>query len=184
MQGANAFILGLILGGMMAIDMGGPINKSAYTFSVGLLSSHITAPMAAVMAAGMTPPLGLAIATFLFKNRFTDDEQEAGKAAFVLGLSFITEGAIPFAARDPFRVLPATMIGSAVAGALSMIFGCQSLVPHGGIFVLLIPGAITNLLPYFIAILAGTFVTTAILFVLKRPAQVKAIEKQAAVQAA
>ena len=107
----------------MAFDMGGPINKSAYAFSVGLLGSHVYMPMAAVMVAGMTPPLGLALATFLFKNRFTEDEREAGKAAGVLGLAFITEGAIPFAARDPFRVIPACMIGSAVAGGLSMALG-------------------------------------------------------------
>ncbi|GCE08998.1 PTS fructose-like transporter subunit IIB [Dictyobacter aurantiacus] len=168
MQGTNALLLGLLLGGMMAIDMGGPINKSAYTFSVGLLSSHVDAPMAAVMAAGMTPPLGLALATYLFKNRFTVEEQDAGKAAAVLGIAFITEGAIPFAARDPFRVIPATMIGSAVAGALSMLFACQLQVPHGGIFVLFIPGAVTNLLSYFIAIIAGTLVTTGILFFTKR----------------
>ncbi|GCE23409.1 PTS fructose-like transporter subunit IIB [Dictyobacter kobayashii] len=169
MQGTNALLLGLLLGGMMAIDMGGPINKSAYTFSVGLLSSHVDAPMAAVMAAGMTPPLGLALATYLFKNRFTVEERDAGKAAAVLGIAFITEGAIPFAARDPFRVIPATMIGSAIAGALSMLFACNLQVPHGGIFVLFIPGAVTNLLPYLIAIVAGTAVTTGILFFTKRP---------------
>ncbi|GCF11335.1 PTS fructose-like transporter subunit IIB [Dictyobacter arantiisoli] len=168
MQGTNAFLLGLLLGGMMAIDMGGPINKSAYTFSVGLLSSHVDAPMAAVMAAGMTPPLGLALGTFILKNRFSKEEKDAGKAAAVLGLAFITEGAIPFAARDPFRVIPATMIGSAVAGAISMLFACQLQVPHGGVFVLLIPGAVNNLLPYLLAIVVGTLVTTGILFFTKR----------------
>jgi PTS system, fructose-specific, IIB component/PTS system, fructose subfamily, IIC component len=185
MQGVNALILGLILGGMMAIDMGGPINKSAYTFSVGLLASHVTAPMAAVMAAGMTPPLGLAIATMLFKNRFTKDEYEARQATFVLGLSFITEGAIPFAARDPFRVIPSTMLGSAVAGGLSMLFGSHLLVPHGGIFVLFIPGAVVNLLPYVVAILVGTVVTTGMLFILKRPiAKVETAPQETTVQQA
>jgi fructose PTS system EIIBC or EIIC component len=169
MQTSSAIILGLILGAMMAFDMGGPVNKSAYAFSVGLLSSDITMPMAAVMAAGMTPPLGLALAATLFKNRFTADEQEASKAAWVLGISFITEGAIPFAARDPFRTLPSLMIGSAVAGALSMAFGCTLVVPHGGVFVLPIPNAVGNLGLYVLALLAGTLVTTAALVVLKRP---------------
>ena len=128
MRGANAVYLGLILGGMMAFDMGGPVNKAAYTFAVGLLASKIYTPMAAVIAAGMTPPLGLALATILFKNRFDLEEREAGGPAFVLGMSFITEGAIPFAAKDPFHVIPATMLGSAVAGAISMSAGA-CLVP-------------------------------------------------------
>jgi PTS system fructose-specific IIC component len=169
MQTGSAVVLGLILGAMMAFDMGGPINKAAYTFSVGLLTSNIAAPMAAVMAAGMTPPLGLALAAFMFKNRFTAEEQEAASAAAVLGISFITEGAIPFAARDPLRTIPSLMVGSAVAGALSMIFGCQLMVPHGGIFVLPIPHAVVNLGGYLIAIVAGTLVTTGMLFVLKKP---------------
>lgn len=165
----NAVVLGIILGAMMAFDMGGPVNKAAYTFAVGLLASEIYAPMAAVMAAGMTPPLGLALATVVFKDRFNFEEQEAGKAAAVLGLSFITEGAIPFAAKDPFRVIPSLMIGSAVAGALSMAAGCGLVVPHGGLFVLFIPNAVVNLLMYIVAILVGTIVTTAALFFLKRP---------------
>jgi len=169
MHSTSALMLGLILGGMMAFDMGGPVNKAAYTFSVGLLSSQIYAPMAAVMAAGMTPPLGLALAATLFKNRFTDDEQEASKAAFVLGISFITEGAIPFAARDPFRVIPCIVVGSAVTGALSMVFGSTLMVPHGGIFVLFIPNAVNHLLLYAAAIIAGTLVTTAALYIVKRP---------------
>lgn len=169
MQTSSAVVLGLILGAMMAFDMGGPVNKAAYTFAVGLLSSNVTAPMAAVMAAGMTPPLGLALAATLFKNRFTADEQEASKAAFVLGLSFITEGAIPYAARDPLRVIPSLMLGSAVTAALSMAFGCQLLVPHGGVFVLLIPSAVTNLGPYVMALIVGTLVTTAALFLVKKP---------------
>jgi PTS system fructose-specific IIC component len=169
MQTGSALVLGAVLGAMMAFDMGGPVNKAAYTFAVGLLSAQIYEPMAAVMAAGMTPPLGLAIAAWLYKNRFTDEEQEAASAAFVLGISFITEGAIPFAARDPFRTIPSLMVGSAVAGALSMLFRCQLLVPHGGIFVLPIPNAVVNLGGYLIAIVAGTLVTTGMLFLLKKP---------------
>jgi len=169
MQAGSAAVLGLVLGLMMAFDMGGPVNKAAYTFSVGLISSNVTAPMAAVMAAGMTPPLGIALATWLFKNRFTEDELEAGKAAAVLGISFITEGAIPFAARDPFRVIPSIMVGSAVAGAISMVAGCQLHVPHGGVFVLPIPNAVDNLGMYVVALLVGTLVTTGMLFLLKKP---------------
>ena len=165
----NAVILGLILGGMMAVDMGGPINKTAYTFAVGLLASNSFMPMAAVMAAGMTPPLALSLATFLGKNRFTRDEQEAGKAAGVLGLAFITEGAIPFAAKDPIRVIPAIIAGSAVTGAISMYFGCGLRAPHGGVFVLAIPNAVTHLGWYAVAIVAGTLVSTAVLLVVKRP---------------
>jgi len=169
MRGTNALFLGMILGAMMAFDMGGPVNKAAYTFAVGLLASKIYTPMAAVIAAGMTPPLGLALAAILFKSRFDPEEREAGGPALVLGLSFITEGAIPFAAKDPLHVIPATMLGSAVAGAISMTSGAQFLVPHGGIFAALIPGAVTNLVPYLGAILAGTVVTTGALFFLKRP---------------
>jgi PTS system fructose-specific IIC component len=169
LQEGSALLLGFILGAMMAFDMGGPVNKAAYTFSVGLLASKIYAPMAAVMAAGMVPPLGLALAASLFKNRFTVEEREASKAAFVLGISFITEGAIPYAARDPFRVIPSIMVGSAVTGALSMVFGAQLLVPHGGIFVLLIPNAVTHLLLYVLAIAVGTVVTAGMLFFVKRP---------------
>ncbi|MGQ9371353.1 PTS fructose-like transporter subunit IIB, partial [Azospirillum sp. A39] len=169
MTGANAVALGLLLGAMMALDMGGPVNKAAYTFSVGLLASGTFTPMAATMAAGMTPPLALALATVVARSRFNAQEQEAGKAAAVLGLAFITEGAIPFAAKDPLRVIPACMAGSAVAGALSMWFGCGLRAPHGGIFVLAIPNAVAPLLPYIVAIVAGTLVTTAALILLKRP---------------
>jgi len=169
MRGANALLLGIILGAMMAFDMGGPVNKAAYTFAVGLLASKVYTPMAAVIAAGMTPPLGLALAVFLFKDRFDNEEREAGGAALVLGLSFITEGAIPFAAKDPLRVIPSIMVGSAVAGAVSTVSAVQFLVPHGGIFAALIPGAVKNLPAYFVALLAGTLVTSAMLFILKRP---------------
>ncbi len=177
----NALLLGLIMGGMMAVDMGGPVNKAAYAVAVGLLASKIYAPMAAVMAAGMTPPLALGLATYLFKNRFTNDEREAGKSVWVLGLAFITEGAIPYAAEDPFRVIPSCILGSAVAGGLSMLFGCQLRVPHGGIFVLPIPNVVTNLPMYLLAIVIGTLVTTGALFVLKRPI---AVEEEVTVPAA
>ena len=169
LSGTNAVLLGLLLGGMMAVDMGGPINKAAYTFGVGLLASNTFMPMAAVMAAGMVPPLGIALATFVAKNRFSVDEQIAGKAAAVLGISFITEGAIPFAAKDPLRVIPACVAGAATTGALSMFFGCTLHAPHGGIFVLAIPNAVGQLLPYIGAIVAGTVVTTLALIVLKKP---------------
>lgn len=169
MQGSSALVLGLILGGMMAFDMGGPINKAAYTFGTGLLVSHINTPMAAIMAAGMVPPLGVALAATLFKNRFSADERQATKATAVLGIAFITEGAIPYAAADPLRVIPATVAGAAVTGAISMVAGCKLLVPHGGIFVLAIPGAITHVLAYVIAIAAGTLVTTTVLYFLKKP---------------
>ncbi|MCP3942138.1 MAG: PTS fructose-like transporter subunit IIB [Desulfobacteraceae bacterium] len=169
LQQGSALILGLILGAMMAFDMGGPVNKAAYTFSVGLLASKIYMPMAAVMAAGMVPPLGLALAATLFKSRFTIDEREAGKAAYVLGISFITEGAIPYAARDPFRVIPCIMVGSAVTGALSMVFDVNLLVPHGGVFVLFIPNAVTHLLNYIFAIAAGTLISAGLLFIVKKP---------------
>jgi PTS system fructose-specific IIC component len=172
MQGANALLLGALLGAMMGFDMGGPVNKSAYTFAVGLLGNQVYAPMAAVMAAGMTPPLGLALAAFLFRDRFDLEEREAAAPALVLGLAFITEGAIPFAAKDPLRVIPSLMLGSAVAGGLSMLFGCQLLVPHGGIFAIVIPGAAINLPAYLLAIVIGAVVTGAAVAVLKalRPA--------------
>jgi PTS system fructose-specific IIC component len=164
----NAVILGLILGGMMAVDMGGPVNKAAYTFAVGLLASNVYAPMAAVMAAGMTPPLGLALATLIAKRQFNEDEQQAGKVASVLGISFITEGAIPFAAKDPLRVIPACIAGSALTGALSMLFGCTLRAPHGGIFVLAIPNAVGQGGLYVVAIAAGTLVTALVVALLKR----------------
>jgi PTS system fructose-specific IIC component len=167
MGSTNAVILGLILGGMMAVDMGGPVNKAAYTFAVGLLTSDTFTPMAAVMAAGMTPPLGIAVATMLGGSRFTQAEREAGKAAGVLGLSFITEGAIPFAAKDPLRVIPAAILGSALAGALSMYFGVGLRAPHGGVFVLAIPNAVSHLALYALAIAAGTALTLVALLILK-----------------
>lgn len=165
----NAVLLGLLLGAMMAFDMGGPVNKAAYTFAVGLLASSVYGPMAAVMAAGMTPPLGLWLATLLAPKKFTKEERDAGKAASVLGISFITEGAIPFAAGDPFRVIPSIMVGSALTGALSMLFGATLRAPHGGIFVLPIPNAVGQLAMYALAIVAGTVVTAIMLNILKKP---------------
>ncbi|SMB87664.1 PTS system D-fructose-specific IIB component (F1P-forming), Frc family (TC 4.A.2.1.1)/PTS system D-fructose-specific IIC component (F1P-forming), Frc family (TC 4.A.2.1.1) [Pasteurella testudinis DSM 23072] len=159
MQSGSAIMLGIILGAMMCFDMGGPVNKAAYTFGVGLLASSSYLPMAAVMAAGMVPALGMGLATFLARKKFSASEREGGKASFVLGLCFISEGAIPFAARDPMRVIPSCMAGGALTGALSMLFGAQLMAPHGGIFVLAIPGAIQPVLLYLVAILAGTAVT-------------------------
>ncbi len=155
----SAVMLGVLLGAMMCFDLGGPVNKAAYAFGVGLLASQTYAPMAAIMAAGMVPALGMGLATFIAKNKFEQSEREAGKASFVLGLCFISEGAIPFAAKDPMRVIPACMAGGALTGALSMLFGAKLMAPHGGLFVLLIPNAITPVLMYLVAIAAGTAVT-------------------------
>jgi len=173
LQGANAALLGIVLGAMMAFDMGGPFNKAAYVFATSTLttaalSSGGTTIMAAVMAAGMVPPLGIGLATVIAKNKFTEQEREAGKAAWALGVSFITEGAIPFAAGDPLRVIPSIMAGSAVTGALSMIFGSKLAVPHGGIWVLFIPNVVSNLLGYVIAIVVGTVLTAIILSAVKK----------------
>lgn len=169
MQGANAVILGALLGGMMCVDMGGPINKVAYAFGVGVLSSQQYAPMAAIMAGGMVPPLAMSLATLLAKHKFSESERSSGKVAFVLGLCFISEGAIPFAARDPLRVLPSSMIGGAVTGGLTMLFGSKLMAPHGGLFVLAIPGAITPVMGYLISIAVGTVVAGALYAFLKRP---------------
>ncbi|MDX8000190.1 PTS fructose transporter subunit IIBC [Xenorhabdus sp. Reich] len=164
----NAVILGAILGGMMCTDMGGPVNKAAYAFGVGLLSAQTYSPMAAIMAAGMVPPLAMWLATVIARNKFDQSEREGGKAALVLGLCFISEGAIPFAAKDPVRVLPSCILGGAVTGALSMYFGAQLMAPHGGLFVLLIPGAITPVLTYLGTILVGTVLTAGLYGVVKR----------------
>ncbi|WP_434607820.1 PTS fructose-like transporter subunit IIB [Pseudomonas sp. D2-30] len=165
----NALLLGVLLGAMMCVDLGGPINKAAYAFSVGLLASQSYAPMAATMAAGMVPPIGLGIATFIARRKFAKTEREAGKAALVLGLCFISEGAIPFAAKDPLRVIPASIAGGALTGALSMYFGCKLMAPHGGLFVMLIPNAINHALLYLLAIVAGSLVTAVAYALLKRP---------------
>jgi fructose PTS system EIIBC or EIIC component len=164
LSGSNAILLGIILGLMMAFDMGGPVNKVAYAFGLAALASGNLKVMAAVMAAGMTPPLGLALATVLRKNLFTKAERQAGEAAWLLGASFITEGAIPFAAGDPLRVIPSLMVGSAVTGALVMGFGNTSRAPHGGIWVV---GLIGKPVLYILAIVIGTAVTAAAVIVLK-----------------
>ena len=166
---ANAVLLGAVLGGMMCTDMGGPVNKVAYAFGVGLLSSSTYGPMAAIMAAGMVPPLAMGLATIVARKKFNKGQQEGGKAALVLGLCFISEGAIPFAARDPMRVLPCCIVGGAVTGAISMAIGAKLMAPHGGLFVLLIPGAITPVLGYLMAIVVGTLVAGLAYAVLKRP---------------
>ncbi|PRY61611.1 PTS system D-fructose-specific IIB component (F1P-forming) (Frc family) /PTS system D-fructose-specific IIC component (F1P-forming) (Frc family) [Vreelandella songnenensis] len=159
MDSTNAVLLGILLGAMMCFDLGGPINKAAYTFGVGLLASETYGPMAAIMAAGMVPAIGMGIASFAARYKYSEPEREAGKASFVLGLCFISEGAIPFAAKDPLRVIPCCIAGGAVTGALSMLVGAKLMAPHGGIFVLLIPNAITPALLYLGAIVAGSLIT-------------------------
>ena len=173
MGNANAVLLGIILGAMMCFDLGGPVNKAAYTFGVGLLASSQYLPMAAIMAAGMVPPLAMGLATFIARNKFEASEREGGKAAFVLGLCFISEGAIPFAAKDPIRVIPSCMIGGAVTGALSMLFNIKLMAPHGGLFVLAIPGAISHAMLYLLSIVIGTVVTAVIYSVIKPAAVAK-----------
>ncbi|MBP1914200.1 PTS system fructose-specific IIC component [Lederbergia galactosidilyticus] len=164
---ANAVLLGVILGLMMAIDMGGPINKAAYLFGTGLIASGVYEPMAAIMAGGMVPPLGIALATFLFKNKFSKQEREAGPVNIVMGLSFITEGAIPFAAADPLRVIPSVAVGAAVAGGLSMMFNIGLQAPHGGIFVF--PLVSGSWLLYLLAVIIGAIVSAILLGLLKKP---------------
>ena len=161
----NMVLIGALLAGMMAVDMGGPINKAAFTFGIAMITAGNYYPHAAVMAGGMVPPLGIAIATTLFKNYFTEDEQKAGVINYVMGASFITEGAIPFAAADPMRIIPSCVVGAAIAGGLSMIFKCQLPAPHGGIFVLPV---VTNPMMYLIAILVGSFVTAFMIGLLKK----------------
>jgi PTS system fructose-specific IIC component len=158
-------LMGLILGAMMAIDMGGPINKAAYVFGTAAITAGNYDIMAAVMIGGMTPPCAIALATLLFKNKFTKEERDAGPTNFIMGLAFITEGAIPFAASDPLHVLPSCIIGSALAGALSMAFHCTLMAPHGGIFVFPVVG---NALMYLVALAAGTVVSALLLGVLKK----------------
>jgi fructose PTS system EIIBC or EIIC component len=164
LQGANAIVLGLILGSMMAFDMGGPVNKTAYAFAIAGLDAGAYAPMAAVMAAGMTPPLALALATAIRGKLFTPAEQRAGQANWVMGASFITEGAIPFAAADPLRVIPSLMVGSAIAASLSLMFDATLRAPHGGIFVI---GLIGNWPLYLLAIAIGTVVSAALVIGVK-----------------
>ena len=168
MGGTSKILLGIIVGGMMSVDMGGPVNKAAYLFGTASLASGNFDIMAAVMAGGMVPPLAIAICTSIFRNKFTEKDRQAGLVNYIMGLSFISEGAIPFAAADPVRVLPSCIIGSAVAGALSMAFGCALRAPHGGIFVIAI---VTNPLAYLAAIIAGSVVGAIILGILKKPVQ-------------
>lgn len=164
----NAIVLGVILGAMMCIDMGGPVNKAAYTFSVGMLASQVFTPMAAAMAAGMVPPIGMAIATWLARNKFTANQRDAGKASFVLGLCFISEGALPFVAADPLRVIISCVIGGATAGAISMSLGIALQAPHGGLFV--VP-FVSEPLMYLAAIAIGSVVTGVIYALIKPKAE-------------
>ncbi len=168
MGSASKVVLGIVLGGMMAIDMGGPINKAAYVFGTMAIANGNYDMMAAVMIGGMVPPIGIALATTFFKNRFTKAERQSGITNYVMGLAFITEGAIPFAASDPLHVIPATAIGAAVAGALSMIFNCTLMAPHGGIFVFPVVG---NWVMYLMSLAAGSVVTMLLLALLKKPIQ-------------
>lgn len=165
LNGASAVVLGVLLGGMMSVDMGGPVNKAAYVFGTASIAAGNYNIMAAVMIGGMVPPIAIALATIFFKNKFTAEERKAGPTNFIMGLSFITEGAIPFAASDPLHVLPACVVGSAVAGGLSMAFGCTLMAPHGGIFV--VP-TIGNPLMYFVALVIGSFIACGLLGLLKK----------------
>jgi len=166
----NAIALGVLLGAMMCVDLGGPINKAAYAFTVGLLASNVHGPMAVTMAAGMVPPIGMGLATLFARSKFSAREREAGKAAGVLGMCFISEGAIPFAAKDPLRVIPASIVGGAVTGALVAWLGCRLVAPHGGFFVLLIPGAMNRPWAYIGAILAGSLLTAVVYALIKQRA--------------
>ncbi len=165
MGSTSKVVLGLVLGGMMAIDMGGPFNKAAYVFGTAAIAAGNFDIMAAVMVGGMVPPIGIAIATLIFKNKFTEEERKSGPVNIIMGLSFITEGAIPFAASDPGRVIPSCIVGSAIAGALSMLFGCTLMAPHGGVFVFAVVG---NWPLYIVALLVGSAVTAVLLGVLKK----------------
>lgn len=165
LNGASAVVLGVLLGGMMSVDMGGPVNKAAYVFGTASIAAGNYNIMAAVMIGGMVPPIAIALATIFFKNKFTAEERKAGPTNFIMGLSFITEGAIPFAASDPLHVLPACAVGSAVAGGLSMAFGCTLMAPHGGIFV--VP-TIGNPLMYLVALVIGAFIACGLLGLLKK----------------
>lgn len=164
----NLVLLGIVLAAMMATDMGGPINKAAFTFGIMMITAGDYAPHAAVMAGGMVPPLGIALATTFFKNKFTKDEIDAGKTCYIMGLSFITEGAIPFAAADPVRVIPASIIGAGIAGGLTMFFKVQLPAPHGGIFVFPV---VTNPMMYLLSIVIGSVVTALILGFIKKTVQ-------------
>ena len=166
---ANAVLLGVVLGGMMCTDMGGPINKVAYAFGTGLISAQVYAPMAAVMAGGMVPPLAMGLATLIARKKFAKAEQESGKASLVLGLCFISEGAIPFAARDPLRVIPCCIIGGAITGGLSLAFGSELMTPHGGLFALAIPGVVKPVGGYLLSIVVGSVIAGVAYALIKKP---------------
>ena len=165
MGSSSKVVLGLVLGGMMAIDMGGPFNKAAYVFGTAAIAAGNYDIMAAVMIGGMTPPCAIALATILFKDKFTKEERESGPTNFIMGLAFISEGAIPYAAADPLHVLPSCIAGSAIAGGISMFFGCTLMAPHGGIFVFPVVG---NALMYLVALVVGTAVSAVLLGLLKK----------------
>ncbi|MBV8049057.1 MAG: PTS fructose transporter subunit EIIBC [Paludibacterium sp.] len=169
LQGGSAVLLGSLIGLMMAFDMGGPVNKAAYTFGTALISANVCGPMAAAMAAGMTPPLGVALATWWFRDRFNEEERQASKATAILGMAFMTEGAIPYAARDPLRVIPALMVGSATAGALTMSMAIEQCVPHGGIFILPFKQLVSEPLLFGMNVALGSAITAVSLRLLKRP---------------
>ncbi|MCO6561153.1 MAG: PTS fructose transporter subunit IIBC, partial [Gilliamella sp.] len=165
----TAVILGVILGGMMCTDMGGPINKAAYLFGTTLISLHQYMPMAAVMAGGMVPPLAMGLATLIARKKFAKPEQESGKASLVLGLCFISEGAIPFAARDPLRVIPCCIVGGAITGGMALAFGSTLMTPHGGLFALAIPGVVKPVVGYLLSIVVGTVVAGVAYALIKQP---------------
>ena len=169
MNGANAVILGALLGGMMCTDMGGPINKVAYAFGMGMISSQVYAPMAAVMAGGMVPPLAMGLATLIARKKFAKAEQESGKVSLVLGFCFISEGAIPFAARDPLRVIPCCIIGGAITGGMALAFGSTLMTPHGGLFALAIPGVVNPVGGYLLSIVAGSVIAGVAYALIKKP---------------
>ena len=165
MSGTSKVLLGILVAGMMSIDMGGPFNKAAYVFGTASIAAGNYDIMAAVMVGGMVPPCAIALSTILFKKKYTKQERESGPTNFIMGLAFITEGAIPFAASDPLRVLPSCIVGSALAGALSMAFDCTLMAPHGGIFVFPVVG---NALMYLVSLVAGTIVAAVLLGILKK----------------
>ena len=165
MSGSSKILLGIIVAGMMSIDMGGPFNKAAYVFGTASIAAGNYDIMAAVMIGGMVPPCAIALATLLFKKKFTKEERESGPVNFIMGLAFITEGAIPFAASDPIHVLPSCIIGAAVSGALSMAFGCTLMAPHGGIFVFPV---VDHALMYLVSLVIGTIVGAVLLGILKK----------------
>ena len=168
--GANSIVLGMVVGGMMSIDMGGPFNKAAYVFGTAALASQVESGymiMAAVMVGGMVPPIAIAISSWLFKSKFTDNDRKAAPVNAIMGLCFISEAAIPYAAGDPLHVIPSCVIGSAVSGALSMAFKCTLMAPHGGVFVFPVVG---NALMYIVALIVGSVVGAVLLGFLRKPA--------------